>query len=335
MQLSIIIPFYNSGKYLPTCIDSLLNQGIDTKDYEILIINDGSTDNSLEVAQQYANIHSNISVHTKTNGGVGSARNRGMALAKGTYLYFIDPDDYLAALALKVLLEKANENSLEILTFSFRKTKDSNLYREPLKINNIELSSISDGVDYIANYRYKNEVWWYLVKKSFIDETKIKFIEGRWMEDAILTTQLFIKAKRMAHWPIDVHRHLTVAGSAMTNKNPSHYLKVIDDNRNAALVFEGMIEDLVRKDINTTCIKRLRTRQQSFVFFMMVRILRSTMTLDQVKPIINELSVTNAYPMNNFLGEDYKGWSYNVLIKVFNRKKLFYFLFKIVNPLLR
>jgi len=335
MQLSIVIPFYNSGKFLPVCMDSLLNQGLDQKDFEILIINDGSTDNSLDVAQKYAKAHSNIIVDTKTNGGVGSARNAGMSLAKGEYLYFLDPDDYLAPNALKTLLEIAEANTLELLTFSFRKTKDSSLYHEKLDVDSSELSSIYNGIDYIANYRYKNEVWWYLIKRSFIEDTNIRFIEDRWMEDAILTTQLFLKAQRIAHLPIEFHRHLITEGTAMTSKKPSHYIKIIDDNRNAALVFEPIIEGLIQKNVNPNCIMRLRTRQQSFVFFMMVRMLKSTMPISKVKSILNELSRTKAYPMNYFIGKDYKGWSYIVLTKLFNHRSLFYIFYRITNPFLR
>jgi glycosyltransferase involved in cell wall biosynthesis len=335
MKLSIIIPLYNSGKFLSKCLDSLIHQDIATKDYEILIINDGSTDNSLNISSEYAEKHTNIFIHSKVNGGVGSARNKGLSLAKGEYIYFIDPDDYLSSNVLKTLLETAKSNTLDILTFESEPTTETSLLYASTETDNLKLSPITNGIDYIAKNRYQNEVWWYFIKKTFIEETKIRFIEGRWMEDAIITAQLFLKAKRMANLPIDAHRYLQVDGSAMTNKEPSHYLKIIDDNRNAAIIFESLIEDLKLRKANPDSIKRIRIRQQSFVFFMMVRMLKSTISLNEVKTVINEVSKTNAYPLDAFLSNDYKGISYALLVNLFNKKSLYFLLFKIFNPILK
>lgn len=335
MKLSIIIPLYNSGHFLGKCIDSLVRQNLKPEEYEILVINDGSTDSSLEVALKLEKTYSNIYVFTKTNGGVGSARNMGMSLAKGDYLYFIDPDDYLANNVLQPILNEAINNSLDILTFLSKQTTSPNLSNQDLEAQNVKILKVYNGVDYIANNRYQNEVWWYIINRTFIEESNIRFIEDRWMEDAIITPQLFLSANRIAKFPLDAHRHLIVEDSAMKCKDSIHYLGVIDDNRNAAIVFESIIEDLKKNNANLDCIKRLRTRQQSFVFFMMVRMLKSTITLDKVKLVLKELSTTGAYPMDSFVGEDYKGINYTILTKLFNNKNLFYVLFRLLNPLLK
>jgi len=336
VRLSIIIPLYNSEKFLSRCLDSLLlHQDIDLNDYEILIINDGSTDNSLKLATTYAKKYANLLVYTQVNGGVGSARNKGISLAKGEYIYFIDPDDYLASNVLLILLNTAKDNELEILTFKTKTTTDTNLSSSNSAAVDTQKLEVYNGIDYIATHQYRNEVWWYIVKRSFINKTKIKFIEGRWMEDAILTAQLFLKANRMANLALDAHRYILVEGSAMTNKEPSHYLKVIDDNRNAAIIFESLLEDLITRNANPNCVARLRARQQSFVFFMMVRMLKSTIKLKEVKVIINELAKTNAYPICAFIGHDYEGFSYALLTKIFNNKPLFYLTFNICNPILK
>ncbi len=335
MKLSIIIPLYNSGHFLHKCVDSLLNQDIQLDEYEILIINDGSTDNSLQVAITLEEKYPNIAVHTKANGGVGSARNLGLSLSKGDYVYFIDPDDYLAPNVLKTVYHTAKNNSLDILTFLSQPTRDSKLFNDNPNFENIKLSKICSGIDYIADNPFQNEVWWYLIKNTFIQKTNITFIEDRWMEDAIITAQLFLAANKMAKLPLDVHRHLIVEGSAMTSKEPTHYLKVIDDNRNAAVVYESLIKGLIKKNSNHNCINRLRIKQQSFVFFMMVRMLKSTIHLDRVKQTIEELSKTGAYPLTHFVSNDYNKLSYSILTKLFNNKKGFYLVFKLFNPILR
>jgi len=335
MRLSIIIPVYNADKFLSICLDSLLTQDISQTDYEVLIINDGSKDNSLSIANSYSDKHTPVKVHTKVNGGVGSARNFGLSVAKGTYIYFIDPDDYLSKNVLKTIISQAEISSLDILTFTSKPTTDSSLYHSESNKVGLELSVILNGEDYIANNNYKNEVWWYVIKREFIEETKITFIEDRWMEDAILTAMLFLKANTIANLPIDAHRHLIVEGSAMTNKEPSHYLKVIDDNRNAAMVFQSLIENLERNNANPKCIIRLRNRQQSFVFFLMVRMLKSRITKAQAKKTMDEVSNSSAYPFSVFPGNDYHGVAYILLTRLFNSKQRFFLLFRLFNPLLK
>ncbi len=334
MKLSIIIPVYNTGNYLEDCLNSLLNQNISKDEYEIIIINDGSTDNSLEIAEFYAFKFDNIIIYTQFNQGVGNARNSGIDLAVGDYIYFIDPDDYLISNTLNELVDRIELNNLDILTFTSIQVLKSQP-NESRKVSNSIISKIRDGKDYIANYKYKNEVWWYLIKRDFLLNSHIRFIEGRWMEDAIFTAKLFLQANAMANFPLDAHRHLLVESSAMISKEPKHYLRVIDDNRNAAIVFETIIAELNKKNINTKCVGRLIVRQQSFVFFMMVRMLKSTITIEQIRLIIDELSKTGAYPLKDFLGHDYNGISYNILLKIFNRRQLFYLVFKLFNPILK
>ena len=95
IKISIIIPVYNVENYISQCLKSLLNQGVDEHTIEILVIDDGSKDNSIKIAKEFQKLHLCIKIYTQENGGVGSARNKGIDLANGEYIYFIDPDDYL------------------------------------------------------------------------------------------------------------------------------------------------------------------------------------------------------------------------------------------------
>ncbi|WP_034045387.1 glycosyltransferase family 2 protein [Wocania ichthyoenteri] len=335
MRLSIIIPVYNVEQYISGCIQSLLNQGLSATDYEIIVVNDGSEDNSIQVVKQFQLKNTNIFVYNKENGGVGSARNFGLNVAKGAYVYFIDPDDYLANNTLKPILDCAETNDLQVLTFISKGTEKIDLYESATGVNvDYNISKIK-GTKYIACNGYKNEVWWYLAKKEFLNTIGLKFIEGRWMEDAIFTANLLIRAEKVGYLPIDAHRHVKVVGSAMTSKEPSHYLKVIYDNANAALLFKLLIDGIKKNKENEACIERLKARQQSFVFFLMIRILKSTIKLKEVKKIITSMQEIRAYPLNSFLGKDYNGFIYTLLVKLFNIKSIYYVLFIAFNPILR
>ena len=336
IRLSIIIPLYNSEKYIKKCLESLLSQDLKSSEYEIILIDDGSTDGSAFLINNFINDKANIFLYSQKNSGAGAARNKGISLAKGKYIYFIDPDDYLASNVLKSIIDCAEENELDILTFLSRKTVQQNLTNSFSDIAKTSCSSILNGTDYIAKYKFKNEVWWYVINRKYLLASGINFIEGRWMEDAIFTAELIIKANKMAHLPIDVHRHVTVKDSAMTSREPEHYKKVIYDNANAATAYDKIIETLEYTDnINKECLQRLKTRQQSFVFFMMVRMLKSTMKLTEIKKILNEMIQVKAYPLKSFISIDYNSILYIILVKLFNIKSIFYMLFLIFNPFFR
>lgn len=342
MKLSIVIPVYNVEKYIARCLDSMLDQNLDQQEYEIIIVNDGSTDSSLEIALSYAKRNAQISVHNKENGGAGSARNYGMDRAQGKYIYFIDPDDYLVPNCLNGLVDTCDRYNLNILTFlstafSSLLSLDKSISK---KINldvsvTDKMSSIVSGEEYMASLEYRSEVWWYLVNLEFLKGLGIRFVEGRYLEDAAFTLELFLEANRIAHLELNVHRHRVTPGTAMTSNEPTHYLKIIRDLQNAALSFGPIIKTLENKTANPQCVARVKARQQSFVFFSMVRMLKSTMTFDEVKLRMNEMISINAYPLTSFLGKDYNGIAYRILIPIFKTERRFYFIFQLVNPILK
>ena len=343
MTLSIIVPAYNVEAYIAECLDSLLDQGLQDHEYEIIIVNDGSTDNTLKVAEQYALKNAQIKVITKPNGGAGSARNCGLDAAIGTYLYFIDPDDFLLPNCLKKLVETAIGNNLEVLTFlsaSFSKISPKGKpilekSKNKLSFTNDLLSPIVTGIDYVAKVNYKNEVWWYLINHKFIKDTGIRFPEGQWMEDTILTLKLFLKVKRLAHIQMDVHRHRTTPGSAMTSFEPNHYMKVIRDMQDAVVVFNPVIQELEDDNANADCIERVKIKQQSLVFFSMIRMLRSSMTFEEVKQRVNQMTQNSAYPLDSFFKKDYNGMVYQVMVPLINNKRRYLLLFRLLNPALK
>ena len=116
--LSIIVPVYNVEKYLSKCLDSLLAQDIPISDYEIIIVNDGSTDSSLVIAESYSQTNSNIRVISQLNKGLGGARNTGIRSSEGKYLFFVDSDDTIQKNTLKPLLECMESKKLQVLRFN-------------------------------------------------------------------------------------------------------------------------------------------------------------------------------------------------------------------------
>ena len=329
MRLSIIIPCYNMEVFLPECLNSLVDQGLDHQDYEIIIVNDGSKDKTLEIARSFESRYPEIRVIDKQNAGVGAARNTGLHAAAGSYIYFLDPDDYIAKDTLSEVLDIAIENELDILSFDSMPVKKNEYLREGKSAELPKSLTITDGITSIANRKFANEIWWYLVRKEFMTANNLQFIEGKWMEDAILTAQLFCAAERITHIEKDVHRYRILSTSAMRNKSPEHYRKVIFDNANAAHVFDDLMASLdSNHPFYGPCFKRLKTRQQSFVFFLLVRLMKSDLPVSKIPPMLKEFEEIGAYPLNKFLGPDYNGFGYSFMVFILNRKPL-------INPFMR
>jgi len=117
IKVSVIIPVYNSEKYLKQCLDSVVNQTL--KDIEIIVVNDGSTDNSLKIIQEYSNKYKNIKVINKQNEGCYKARNVGLETAKGEYIAFLDSDDYIEFNMYEKLYSKAKETDADIVSSNY------------------------------------------------------------------------------------------------------------------------------------------------------------------------------------------------------------------------
>jgi glycosyltransferase involved in cell wall biosynthesis len=316
-------------KYLPKCIDSLLDQDIDTSMFEIIIVNDESKDSTLDIALTYELTYPNIKVIDKKNAGVGAARNSGLDVATGTYIYFLDPDDYLAKNVIGKILSTIEEHDLDILVFNSLEVKvDTKLTSNYIATIADEIN-IKDGISYIASVKYHNEVWWYFIKREFMVNTGIRFIEGKWMEDAILTAQLFCRAERMAKLNLDAHRYRILPTSAMRNKSPEHYKKVIFDNANAAMEFVILIQNVPENHPKAkACIKRLKTRQQSCVFFLLVRLMKSDISIRDIPEMLSNFKQIDAYPLKKFIGEDYHGFNYSFMVYIFNNRPL-------INPFIK
>jgi len=331
MKLSIVVPLYNKEKYIDRCVQSLLAQDMSPSEYEIIIVDDGSTDSSGSIARNYEIKHSNIHLFRQKNGGAGAARNRGLEIAKGDFIYFLDADDYIATNVLKCLLELCELNKLEILGFNTKYTKDGSLI-DSLTQNLQELNvQVKDGITFIAERGFRNEAWWYIIKKSFLMDTGIKFPEGRFIQDSIFTAGLLLRPNRISKVNFDVHRFVKVENSATTNREPTHLLKFIDDLVYAIEKFDVLIKGLNSSHVNyPKVVKVYKRKQQSFVFTIFIKAFRCRLlNLNDLKKILFKLKKLDVYPINRTLGgigNSKTGPIYNMTIVPILNNKTFLFL---------
>jgi glycosyltransferase involved in cell wall biosynthesis len=222
MKLSIIIPLYNSEKYVSECLDSLVIQNLSKNEFEIVVINDGSKDNSLQLVETYVEKHSNIIVYSQENKGVAAARNLGIEKSNGEYLFFVDSDDYIAANTLKVLIDNLVDN-IDLLAFKSIQTIDTSLHQTSTNIDLLPDKKIIDGIGFIAEYGFNDAIGWFIVKKEFLINLNLFYLENRMLEDISFNIDLLSQVKKVIFIPIDVYRYVSRQNSIMTRRNGNHF----------------------------------------------------------------------------------------------------------------
>ncbi len=321
MLLSIIIPLYNAEKYVSQTIDTLVNQDLKSCDYEIIVVNDGSKDNGPNIVANWANSHPNIRLINQENSGQSSARNKGINEARGEYLMFVDSDDYIATNIVGKLVSIAKRKTLDILTFGVNNNSDMNY---DYKFKDIPAcNNVYSGIEYVGKYNYLNGPWWYLIRKTFIANNNLHFIEGRFVEDAVFTLECFLKAKRMSSIDIVVYTYILRPQSTITSKEKSHQIKMIKDYIFAASYIDKQVRDLCCSDIPKDTIVRCNSRKNSFVLFALIRAIKARLTNLQAVEILDRLISAKLYPFQRVCKVDYKSINYTILTLLLNCKIFF------------
>ena len=221
-MVSVIIPVYNVEKYLPQCLDSVENQTY--KDLEIILVDDGSPDNSGYICDQYASKDSRITVIHKENGGLSDARNAGLAIAQGEYVYFLDSDDYLREDAIQKLVSRSNAENADIVFFdceTIYEDYEDPEYREDFARNH-EYST-DNGAIVLKAQQERGEycpcVPFLFFRKSFLDCQKLRFEKGMVHEDELFTAVAFVRARRVAQEKNRLYFRRLRANSIMSGKS--------------------------------------------------------------------------------------------------------------------
>ena len=227
MKVSVIVPVWNTEKYLRKCLDSLVNQDFD--DYEIVVVNDESPDNSEQIIQEYVNKYKNVRALSKKNGGLSSARNYGIKYAKGDYLTFVDSDDYVDRNFLKELYGAITRDKSDIAVCEF-----SYLFEDGKTIWSHSNLKYTD--DSLKKYLLTPPMAPIrMVKKDLFKN--LKFKEGIYYEDLELCPKLVKYAKKVSFIDLSLYYYLMRDSSIMHQKTFNKKLEdiylVLDSNYEA------------------------------------------------------------------------------------------------------
>lgn len=204
MRVSFIIPVFNCEKYIERCLKSIRRQGLNS--YEIVVVDDGSTDSTPDICNRAASEDSRIHVIHQENRGISAARNAGILLARGNYIAFLDSDDYYCDQTIQELLRKAEEKELDIVCGDYTEISDSQIIE---KNRTCLRSDIMDGETFLGLALEQNAmpmpVWLSLYRRNFILECNLFFKDGFNHEDELWTPQAYVLARRVQYVPVNFY----------------------------------------------------------------------------------------------------------------------------------
>lgn len=214
MRLSIIIPVYNVEQWIGRCLESCLKQGLSDDDYELIVVNDGTQDRSMDVVEEYCQKVSNIVVVNQENKGLSVARNAGLSVAQGNYIWFVDSDDMLEEGYGAQLLTIAEKQDLDVLCFGLNLLY-SDGRKEPYEIYCKGGQQVRLGRDFICSVGMPPAAWCALYRREFLLREGLNFYPDIYHEDMEFTPRAYALAQRISYVPYHVYNYAQREGSIM------------------------------------------------------------------------------------------------------------------------
>ena len=243
-KFSIIVPVYNVEKYIGKCLDSIMNQTF--KDYEVIVVNDGTKDKSMDIVKKY-----DVKVINQENSGLSAARNTGVSKATGEYLLFIDSDDYIEKDLLKEL-NKSISNHPDLIRFQIEEVYENNdkviKYAEESFTNKTGVEAFS----IISKYHFVENAWAYCFNRKFYMNNKFKFMEGTIHEDFGLIPLVIMKANTVNSISYIGYNYLQRENSIMSERNYEKIKKRVEDFYNHYLF---LIKEIDKTNLDSTIFK--------------------------------------------------------------------------------
>lgn len=306
LLISWIVPAYNVESFVIQCLQSLVYVGLQDDECEIIVIDDGSSDNTLNVIKDFACKYPHIKVLTQENKGLSSTRNRAIELAKGDYIHFVDSDDFVInGEQLIQCIKFAIENNLDILTFGFNTVSvDSNPFDVKFKYDKIVKMVFSDVLNGSAlwwNYSMVYSVWRYIIKRQFIIDNKLRFVNDLLLEDFQFNLNTFFLAKRCARTEAIIYSYRNNPNSIMHTTSKEVQLKLIKSYiANAKYSFSFL--DNGRFVFSKEEKQMIKERGNEMLLYGLIRAFK----IDKVRFYINELRNNGMYPFEWMTRPEYQ-----------------------------
>ncbi len=293
MILSIIVPVYNVEDYLEKCIESLYKQDLPKHEYEVIAVNDGSTDKSLDVLERLKQKHASVKIITQENQGLSGARNTGINNASGDYILFVDSDDYILENTAKKLTDLAQQNDLDILEFGADGVAEDGtlVYSGKSSSNN----KVMPGEQYLHEIRYMGSACNKMYAKAFLNTNNLRFMRGVYIEDIEFNTRAVFKAKRVMAIDDTIAHFLQRDGSITRTNNLKKTKKMIYDIHTVLTSIDTFNENEIGSQ--SVAYIPMKKRVCALVTTMLLRVLTGINDYAIKKDIFTKLKSQNLYPI--------------------------------------
>lgn len=292
MKLSIIVPVYNVEKYVARCLDSLLNQGLSEDDYEIICVNDGSTDHSLQICQQYESEHKNIHVYSQENQGVSAARNFGLEKASAEAVCFADSDDTIVPGGLSIALKYYSDNDIDLVRYWCRFiVKGTECAKPPFEE---KAYFEGDGFGFIAKHGFCTFAYCYIIRKDFLLHHNITFKSIKMAEDLLFVETLLLHNPRMIAISLPIYNYHINPSSATTTRTPTHSQACV----NAFITALDEIKNMASKISDTAVQAKSKTEISSRVVPIVSRMMTSNYKKAEFYIVVSKLKDLDILPVS-------------------------------------
>lgn len=308
-KLSILVPAYNVEQWLSRCLNSILAQN--TEDVEIIIVDDGSTDNTLRYAKKFSAKWHNIKVFSKNNEGVGAARNFLLDKAQGEYIWFVDSDDYIVdGCLISILAELSGD--LDLLSVSY---------------NDVQLRSFEGtGIDYIKEHLINGYLWSKIIKRKIIEESSIRFESKRCsQEDWFFLMHVYPLLTYVKQIPLKAYFYCDDnKQSVMRGIGVEHKKKLVADSLETICNFKLFINEIRNEPYVEVYEQWMNTSVAGFLYSLFPL----DYSLNEIKRDIEKFRERGIYPV----GKTGKN-KIDLFLKVVNHEGLYLFLVKLYRRL--
>lgn len=292
MNLSVIIPVYNVEKYIERCIHSCYDQQLAHSEYEIIVIDDESPDDSIKIVHGLMDSYANLKIISQKNKGLGGARNTGIQNAKGRYLLFLDSDDYLVPNILDKLMKTAVSNELDILDFAANGVREDGTV--VYSISHQSCPEPITGPEYF-NKVHHNSACVRLYRTEFLIQNKLLFKEKVYIEDVEFNFKAVFMAQRIMSTPLIISNFVQTSNSITRSSNASKNQKLIQDILQSVLLIDNYSKYNITE--NSIAYPKSRAKVNELVISLLKNLFSKSKSQQLFSATLKALRAAELYPV--------------------------------------
>lgn len=320
--LTYVVPVYNTAPYVVKCLQSIVNQGIDEADYEVVVVDDGSPDNSKAIIQEFITTHPQVRLISQANAGLSAARNTGIDNARGLYLNFVDSDDYLEPGMMEPLLRRAVEENLDMLLFNYVNVDSEG---KPMSgpVVKHATTPVMTGYEYLSAHAMIPYAWLFLLSRDHINRMGLRFDTSlRYCEDGPFSARILPNAERVAFNDAVVYCYVNRENSIMHDTDIEHLRRRMNCQVDAAASINEAITAF-EAERGLTAPASVAGMRNVYLYFAMTKAL----TCGCVDEILQRIRQAGLYPFPCVGPEaNYFGKKWKIIHALMMRPRLWRFL---------